>query len=127
MDGTALEHGGDGPVLVLDDDGLRQGLSALRRHAGPLLDADPTGLVVDVSRLSSLSSTTVAVLLRTRRLCRARGGRLTLQAPQRHVVAILRRAGLEELFDMSTADTAGADVGAAVPGRRDPVPAVGGG
>lgn len=104
MDGTPQARLAGSPVLVLDEGGLRSGLATLRWHLGPLLEDGPAALVVDVSGLTTLSSATVAVLLRTRRLCRARGGRLVLYRPHRNVVAVLRRAGLEELFEVATDD-----------------------
>ena len=55
---------------------------------------------MDVNDLGTLSSATVAVLLRARRLCRARGGDLVLHHPQRSVLAALRRSGLDGLFEV---------------------------
>lgn len=84
---------------MLDEDGLREQLGVLRWHLGRLLENGDPALVVDVSRLTSLSSATVAVLLRARRFCRARGGRLVLDRPHRNVLSVLRRSGLEDLFE----------------------------
>jgi anti-anti-sigma factor len=91
-----------GRVLVLDDAGLHQGLNTLRWHLGRLLAEAGGDLVIDVGGLSHLSSATVAVLLRTRRLCRARGQRLVLVRPNGDVGSVLRRSGLENLFEVST-------------------------
>jgi anti-anti-sigma factor len=89
-------------VLVLDDARLPHGLNTLRWHLGRLLAESPGDLVIDVAGLSHLSSATVAVLLRTRRLCRARGRRLVLVRPTGDVGSVLRRSGLEELFEVTT-------------------------
>lgn len=97
MDRTPVRWEGS-PVLVLDPADLRGGLGVLRWRLGPLLEGG-TSVLVDVGGLSTLSSATVAALLRARRLCRARGGQLVLRNPRRAVTAVLRRSGLEDLFD----------------------------
>jgi len=104
MDGTSLLRLEGSPVLVLDEDDLRSGLVLLRWHLGRLLEEGPPALLVDISGLTGLSSTTVATLLRARRMCRARGGRLVLHGPHRDVLALLRRSGLVGLFDVTTGD-----------------------
>lgn len=101
MDGTPLTRPAGSPVLVLDQDDLRAGLLALRRRSGHLRGGGPPELVVDLSRIDSLSSVAVAELLRARRSCRARGGRLLLRRPHHDVLTVLRRCGLEELFDVA--------------------------
>ncbi len=92
-------------MLVLDPADLRAGLGFLRWRLGRVLDEGPTVLVVDVSGLPTLSSATVAALLRARRLCLARGGRLVLRNPRRAVTAALQRSGLEDLFESVVDDT----------------------
>ncbi|MEZ0164361.1 STAS domain-containing protein [Kineococcus sp. LSe6-4] len=99
MDRTSPVRLEGSPVLVLDPHDLRGGLGVLRWRLGRLLDGPMTVLVVDVSGLTTLSSATVAALLRARRLCRARGGHLVLRNPRRSVTAVLRRSGLEDLFE----------------------------
>jgi len=89
-------------VVALDDECLLQGLAVLRWDLGRLLEGDPPVLVVDVRNVARLSSATVAVLLRARRLCRARGGVLVLYRPSRVVLSVLRQSGLGQLFEVAT-------------------------
>lgn len=102
MDGTQRGLPAGSPVVVLTDEAGGPGLgpAALRRRLAQLLGSGPPELVVDVNGLQTLSSATVAVLLRARRTCRARGGDLLLHDPHRSVLATLRRSGLEGLFEV---------------------------
>ncbi|WP_432497295.1 STAS domain-containing protein [Kineococcus gypseus] len=93
-------------VLVLDDDAAQapgRGVGALRRELGEALDGGCSTLVVDVSGVDHLSSAVVALLLRAKRRCRARGGRVVLRGPSRGAVEVLHRTGLAPLFDVEPA------------------------
>jgi len=95
-----LERRDDVLVVALDDDDLLRGLVDLQHHLGEVLGgAGPRTLVVDLGGVRLLSSATIGVLLRTRRRCRARGGRVVLRGLSRPSRDVLRRTGLSPLFD----------------------------
>ncbi|WP_432519245.1 STAS domain-containing protein [Kineococcus sp. SYSU DK006] len=100
---------GDGTaVLVLREEWLRQGVGTLRRELAEALEAGTRTLVVDVCEVQHLSSTVVALLLRAKRCCRARGGRVVLRGLGRAEVDVLHRTGLSPLFEIEARCTAAA-------------------
>lgn len=89
-------------VVLLREEDLRSGLADLRWHLADRVLGGATSLTVDLSSVDRLSSMAIAVLLRAKRCCRARGGRVVLRSPSPGVVRMLRRTGLEEVFDVET-------------------------
>ncbi len=90
-------------VVALHEGCLRQGVGALRRSLGEALDSGTSTLVVDVSGVEHLSSVVVALLLRAKRCCRVRGGRVVLRGLGRDDLDVLHRTGLAPLFDIEPA------------------------
>ena len=86
--------GDDAVVVILSDDTLLDTLGELRWRLGGLLESGPSRLVLDLSRVSRLSSTTVGVLLWVRRGCRARGVEVVVRRPTRGSIRVLHRTGL---------------------------------
>lgn len=87
----------DRSVLVVDDRTHLRALADLRWRLDKVVSADPPVLVVDLSGLSRLSSAAMAVLLRTQRAIRHRGGMVVLRgADHRHPV--LTRTSLHDRF-----------------------------
>jgi anti-anti-sigma factor len=84
----------DEVVLRLDDAVVSDGLADLRWALHDALLAGARTLVVDVSAVSSLSSSAVASLLAAHRTCRARGGGVVLTGANRRTVDLLHRTGL---------------------------------
>ena len=84
----------DEVVLRLSDAVLTDGLADLRWALHDALLAGARRLVVDVSAVSSLSSSAVASLLAAHRTCRARGGGVVLTGANRRTEDMLRRTGL---------------------------------
>jgi anti-anti-sigma regulatory factor len=98
----------DFPVVVVDDRTHLRALADLRWRLDQMLSADPPVLVVDLSGLSRLSSAAMAVLLRTQRCIRHRGGTVVLRGvDDRHPV--LTRTSLQDRFP-------------ADPGESTPIP-----
>jgi anti-anti-sigma factor len=93
---------GSEAVLELGDADPVDALRELRRRLPPMLDAGPTRLVLDVSRIPQLSSTTVAVILWIKRRCRSRGTVVVLREPSRRSAEMLRRAGLQDALPVET-------------------------
>ncbi|WP_432573239.1 STAS domain-containing protein [Kineococcus sp. SYSU DK005] len=92
---------GEGVAVVVLHEGLpHQGVGALRRELGRTLDAGAHTLVVDLSGVPHLSSVVVALLLRAKRCCRARGGRVVLRGLDRAHLQVLHRTGLSPLFQL---------------------------
>jgi hypothetical protein len=69
-----------------------------------LFDDGVSVVVVDLSRLRSMSSEVVGALLSVRREAGVRGGHVVLRASTHHSMAMLRRSRLAGLFEISTAD-----------------------
>jgi anti-anti-sigma regulatory factor len=84
----------DAVVLVLSDETLLDALEELRARLGGLLEPGPSRLVVDLSRVSRLSSTTIATLLWVKRTCGARAVDVVVRRPSRGSVGVLHRTGL---------------------------------
>ena len=60
-------------------------------------------LLVDLQRVGRLSSTTVSALLWAQRRCRSQGGCVVLRGVDRRNARLLRRSGLERIFDTNSA------------------------
>lgn len=84
----------DEVVLRLTDAMVSDGLADLRWVLHDALLAGARRLVVDVSGVSSLSSSAVASLLAAHRTCRARGGGVVLTGANRRTEDLLHRTGL---------------------------------
>lgn len=96
-----LDAHGDCVVIALDDASLREGISDLRWRLDHLLaDGQPT-LVIDISRVSSLSSASVAAMLWAKRRCQARQARVVVRGPSRRSLDLLRRTGLASALEIA--------------------------
>lgn len=84
----------DEVVLRLDDALVADGLADLRWALHDALLAGARRLVLDVSDVSSLSSSAVASFLAAHRTCRARGGGVVLTGANRRTEDLLHRTGL---------------------------------
>jgi len=100
---VVLERDQDHVVVALSEQDLRGDLSDLRWRLDDRVLEGARTLTVDLSRLDRLSSATIAVLLRAKRCCRVRGGRLVLRQPSTNAVRTLRRTGLADIFDIEPA------------------------
>lgn len=90
----------DQVVVELSDTTLESGMAELRWQLHDAVLAGARVLIVDVSRVSHLSSTVVATLLGAHRSCRARGGRVVIRNPNRRTVDLLHRTGLWRVFQV---------------------------
>lgn len=92
-------------VVVVNDRTHLRALADLRWRLDKMVSAEPPVLVVDLSGLSRLSSAAMAVLLRTQRCIRHRGGTVVLRgADHRHPV--LTRTSLHDRFPTDTSPSA---------------------
>lgn len=99
-DGTHSLPADDRLVIELRDESLLDGLAELRWRFNELVECGPSMVVVDVSRVSRLSSATIAALLWVRRRCQARRIDMTLRNPSKHSVETLRSIGLLRAIDI---------------------------
>ena len=78
------------------------GVAALRERLLRLIADGCDRVVIDISRVAFCDSTGFAVLVATRRLLVARGGRLRLVLPghDAHVRKVLSAFGIEKLFEV---------------------------
>ncbi|WP_198045703.1 STAS domain-containing protein [Kitasatospora mediocidica] len=109
------------------------GVAALRERLQQLIIEGCQQMVVDISGLGFCDSMGFAVLVATRRLISARGGRLrlVLPSPEAHIRQVLSLFGVEKIFEVhgSTEEAladqreipggSGAGSGAALPQQRD--------
>ncbi len=96
----AMETDGDEVTIRLSDELLAEGLADVRWLLRDALLAGARLLVVDLSRVSVLSSTAVASLLWAHRTCRARGGGVVLRGPNRRTEDLLQRTGLWRVMQL---------------------------
>lgn len=98
----ALDAHGDEVTIRLTDDLLADGLADVRWLLHDALLAGARRLVVDLSRVTVLSSTAVASFLSAHRTCRARGGAVVLRGPNRRTEDLLHRTGLWRVMQLET-------------------------
>lgn len=89
---------GDEVTIHLDDSLFADGLADVRWLLHDALLAGARMLVVDLSRVQTLSSTAVASFLWAHRICRARGGTVVLRGANRRTLDLLHRTGLERVL-----------------------------
>lgn len=99
-------HGERALEVTLDPDTLLQDLSGIKRKLAPIL-LDGHGVVsVDIAAVDSLSSVTVAALLRIKRLCLARGVEMRVCNPNARNLSVMRRCGMLRAIDATPVGTA---------------------
>ena len=103
-DGSATRPSGVASVVLDNDQLAASPAGSLAARLRALLDDGHRTVVVDLSRLSSLSSDVVAALLSTRREAGGRGSHIVLRAASAHSMGLLRRSRLAALFDITTSD-----------------------
>ncbi|WP_329001025.1 STAS domain-containing protein [Kribbella sp. NBC_00709] len=90
-------------ILPLSDTELATGLSQLRWQLQALVMDGVCLVIVDVSEVDQISSTALAALLDTHRVCRRRGGGVVIRHASRKMSDVLRRTGLDRVFDVEAA------------------------
>ena len=98
----SLDLDEDVAVVVLREASVRRGVGTLRRDLASTLDSGVSTVVIDVSGVQDLSSVVVGLLLRVKRCCRARGGRVVLRGLNRVDLHVMHRTGLSSLFEIET-------------------------
>ncbi len=98
----AMETDGDEVTIRLSDELLAEGLADVRWLLHDALLVGARRLVVDLSKVTVLSSTAVASFLWAHRTCRARGGAVVLRGPNRRTEDLLLRTGLWHVMQMET-------------------------
>lgn len=90
-------------IVTLSDSDLDGELSALRWRLHGLVMDGACLVVVDVSDLGQISSTLLTALLDTHRMCRRRGGGVVIRHASRQLTDVLRRTGLDRVFEVEAA------------------------
>ncbi|MEU8223703.1 STAS domain-containing protein [Kribbella sp. NPDC048915] len=90
-------------VVTITEADLIGGLTSLRWRLRGLVMDGASLVVIDVSDLAELSSTVLAALLDTHRVCRQRGGGVVIRHASRKMSDVLRRTGLDRVFDVEAA------------------------
>jgi anti-anti-sigma factor len=102
VDPGVLNARGDEVTIRLSDDLLADGLADVRWLLHDALLAGARRLVVDISRVTVLSSTAVASFLSAHRTCRARGGTVVLRGANRRTEDLLHRTGLWRVMQLES-------------------------
>jgi anti-anti-sigma factor len=90
-------------IVMLSDTDLDGGLTSLRWRLRGLVMDGACLVVIDVSEISHISSTLLAALLDTHRVCRRRGGGVVIRHASRKMTDVLRRTGLDMVFEVEAA------------------------
>jgi anti-anti-sigma factor len=87
-------------IVTVTETHLADGLSDLRWQLRDLVMDGATLVVIDVSDLDQISSTLLAALLDTHRVCRRRGGGVVIRHANRRAADLLHRTGLDKVFEV---------------------------
>lgn len=90
-------------IVTISDADLGSGLTALQWRLRGLVMEGTCLVVIDVSDIGEMSSTLLAALLDTHRVCRRRGGGVVIRHASRKMTDVLRRTGLDRVFDVEAA------------------------
>lgn len=90
-------------IVMISDADLGSGLTALQWRLRGLVMEGTCLVVIDVSDIGEMSSTLLAALLDTHRVCRRRGGGVVIRHASRKMTDVLRRTGLDRVFDVEAA------------------------
>lgn len=90
-------------IVTLSDADLDGGLPVLRWRLHGLVMDGVCLVVIDVSEIDQISSTVLAALLDTHRVCRRRGGGIVIRHAGRKLTDVLRRTGLDRVFEVEAA------------------------
>ena len=90
-------------IVTLSDADLDGSLSPLRWRLHGLVMDGACLVVIDVSEIDQISSTLLAALLDTHRVCRRRGGGVVIRHASRKMTDVLRRTGLDRVFEVEAA------------------------
>ena len=92
----------DGRLLIqlhgeLDHHSARQAIAEITEAVDSNL---PRELLLDMSRLSFMDSSGIAVIIKTNRRITETGGRMIIASPQRQPLKVLDAAGIEKLVEV---------------------------
>lgn len=90
-------------IVMLSDADLDGGLTSLRWQLRGLVMDGACLVVIDISEISHISSTLLAALLDTHRVCRRRGGGVVIRHASRKMIDVLHRTGLDRVFQVEVA------------------------
>ena len=79
------------------------GVTALRWRLQGVVSEGACLVVIDLSEVDQISSTLLAALLDTHRVCRRRGGGVVIRHASRKLSDVLRRSGLDRVFEVEAA------------------------
>ncbi|WBQ03393.1 STAS domain-containing protein [Kribbella sp. CA-293567] len=89
-------------IVTLSESDLDDGLTGLRWRLRGLVMEGASLVVIDVSELGQISSSLLAALLDTHRVCRQRGGGVVVRHASRKMADRLHRTGLDRIFEVES-------------------------
>ena len=98
-----MDPGAGRAVVRITNETFVEGMAGLRWQLRNVLTAGANVVVADIRDLRQLSSTAVAALLSTHRICRTRGGGVVIRRPNRRTLDLLKRTGLNHVFEIDSA------------------------
>ncbi|GAA1567724.1 MULTISPECIES: STAS domain-containing protein [Kribbella] len=90
-------------IVTLPGADVSDGPAALRWRLRDLVMDGVCLVIVDLSDADQISSTVLAALLDTHRVCRRRGGGVVIRHASKKMGDVLRRTGLDRVFDVEAA------------------------
>ena len=87
-------------VLAVHGDADLHVVGKLRDRLADIIDANPTTVVLDLSGVTFLDSTAIAVLLRAMKRLHTRGGHLRIAVPRSEIRRIFELTLLDRVFDL---------------------------
>jgi anti-anti-sigma factor len=100
---TMLQRSEQALEVRLDDETLLRDLRELRGLVARLLVSGHGTVSVDIGSVARLSSATVAVLLWAKRSCLSHGVEMRVRNPSSRNLDVMRRCGMLEVLDRTTA------------------------
>lgn len=90
-------------IVSVTDALLAEGLTGLRWQLRDIVMDGACLVVVDLTDVDHVSSALLAALLDTHRVCRRRGGGVVIRHANRRTADLLRRTGLDKVFEIEPA------------------------
>ena len=90
-------------IITVSEALLARGMTGLRWQLSDIVMQGAYLVVIDLSEVEQVSSQLLSALLGTHRTCHRRGGGVVIRHANRRTSELLRRTGLDEVFEVENA------------------------